>query len=58
MERVYSPGGGGRGLARQLCTDAWDRKTYPKQCVRHFEIDTPFHCGQSKKTNPFQCSKL
>ena len=33
-----------------------DRKTYPKQCVRHFEIDTPFQCGQSK-SNPFQCSK-
>ena len=22
-------------------------KNYPKQCVRHFEIDIPFHCVQS-----------
>ena len=48
------PGGGGGGLADQLSTD---RKTYPKQCVRHFEIDTPFHCTQSK-SNLFQCCKL
>ena len=46
-------------LACQLCTDGCtkNRKTYPIQCVRHFEIDAPFHCVQSK-SNPFQSSKL
>ena len=32
-------------------------QNYPKQCVRHCEIDTPFHCFQSK-SNPFQCCQL
>ena len=52
-------GGGGGALAGQPRIDVWtkDRKTYPKRCVRHFEIDTPFHFVQSK-INPFQCSKL
>ena len=47
-----SPSG---ALAGQLCTDARtnDCKSYPKQCVRHFEIDTHFHCVQSK-SNPFK----
>ena len=42
--------GGGGALAGQLCTDARTKfyKNYPKQCVRHFEIDTPFH---SKKVH-------
>ena len=42
-------------LAGKLCTDARtkDYNNYPKQCVRHFEIDTPFHYVQSK-SNPFQ----
>ena len=55
MWKLSAPG----ALAGQLCPDAWtkDRKTHPKQCVRHSEIDTPFHCVQSK-SNPFQCSKL
>ena len=49
----------GGALAGQLCTGAWtkNRKTYYKQCVRHFGIDIHFHCVQSK-SNPFQCSKL
>ena len=57
LPRGGGGGGGGGALAGQMCTDARtkDRKTYPKYCVRHFEIDTPFQCVQSKK---FQCSKL
>ena len=46
-------------LAGQLRTDARtkDYKNYPKQCGRHFESDTPFHCVQSKR-NPFKCCQL
>ena len=29
----------------------------PKQCGRHFEFDTPFHCVLSK-SNPLYCSQL
>ena len=48
---MFTPGGGGGGaLAGKLCTDARtkDYKKYPKHCIRHFEIDTPFHCVQSE----------
>ena len=55
LVQPYPPG----ALAGQLCTDARtkDYKNYPKQCVRHFEIDTAFHWFQSK-SNPFQCCQL
>ena len=47
-----SPG----ALAGQLCTDARtkDYENYPKQCVRHFEIDTPFEAFSLCPVRPSQ----
>ena len=37
-----------RGTREQVPVTPWEGlKNYPKQCVRHFEIDIPFHCVQS-----------
>ena len=41
----------GGAIAGQRDAQTKDYKNYPKQFVRYFEIDTPFHCVQSK-SNP------
>ena len=55
----FKPEARGRLLVRSTMYRCANKglQNYPKQCVRHFEIDTPFHCVQSK-SNPFQCCQL